>query len=120
MAKSTPSTALTHRPPRPNSPCRAGKCFASPWTSRTGDDIAFQQPAAGDGPVAEADVLRLVGHAAGHRLGTARMEGAAARQVGGVGGLARNRIQRLLAAELRHRPQQGTRVRMLGVVEELA
>src|SRR6266545_2744737 len=36
-----------------------------------------------------------------------------------VGWMARNRIQRLLAAELRHRAEQGSRVRMLGVVEQL-
>src|SRR2546427_6807295 len=48
-----------------------------------------------------------------------RMEMTAGRQVGQVGWLARDRIQRLLAAELRHRADQGARVRMLGGVEQL-
>src|SRR5213596_3364263 len=50
-------------------------------------------------------------------IGTARMEVTAGRQVGQVGWLARDRIQRFLAAELRHRADQGARVRMLGGVE---
>src|SRR5688572_15971290 len=120
MAKSMPSTALTDFPPRPNSRWPAGKCLASPRTSRTGDDIVFQQPAPRDGPVAEAAVSGLVGHAAGHHLGTARVERAAPRQVRRVGWLARNRIERLLAPELRHRAEQGARVWVLGVVEQLA
>src|SRR5437870_4329868 len=118
MAKSTPSTAFTHAPPRPSSPCRAGKCFFSPRTSRTGDDI-FQEPAPRDASVAEVEVPRFLGHAAWHGLGAARMEGASRRQVGQVGWLARDRIERLLAAELRHRAEQGPRVRVLGGVEQL-
>src|SRR2546422_8946588 len=109
MAKSTPSTAFTHLPARPSSPCRAGKCFFSPRTSRTGEDI-FQEPAPGDASVAEAEVPRLLGHAAWHGLGAARMEGASRGQVGQVGRLAWDRIQRLHAAELRHRDYQSALV----------
>src|SRR6266566_5121374 len=116
MAKSTPSTAFTHVAPRPNSPCRAGKCFASPRTSRTGSAM---EPAPGDASVGEAEVPGLVGRAAWQDIGTARMEVTAGRQVGQVGWLARDRIQRFLAAELRHRADQGARVRMLGGVEQL-
>src|SRR5438552_2087629 len=58
MAKSTPSTAFTQVAPRPNSPCRAGKCFASPRTSRTGSAM---EPAPGDASVGEAEVPGLVG-----------------------------------------------------------
>src|SRR3989442_224874 len=116
MAKSTPSTAFTHVAPRPNSPCRAGKCFASPRTSRTGSAM---EPAPGDASVGEAEVPGLVGRAAWQDIGAARMEVTAGRQVGQVGWLARDRIQRLLAAELRHRAEQGSRVRVLGVVEQL-
>src|SRR5438876_3980149 len=117
MAKSTPSTAFTIPPP-PNSPCRAGKCFVSPRTSRTGDDI-FQEPAPGDATVGEMEISRLFRHAARHGLGTAGMEGAPRGQAGRVGRLARDRVQRLLAAELRHRAEQGARVRVPGTIEQL-
>src|SRR6267142_6393167 len=116
MAKSTPSTAFTRVAPRPTSPCRAGKCFTSPRTSRTGSAM---EPASGDASVGEAEVPRLVGRAAGQDVGAARMEVTTGRQVGKVGRLARDRIQRLLVAELRHRADQGARVRVLGSVEEL-
>src|SRR6266481_9399508 len=104
MAKSTPSTAFTHLTPRPSRPCRAGKCFFSPRTSRTGDGI-FQEPAPGDAAVTDVKVPRLLGHAVGHRLRAAGMEGAARGQARQVGRLARDRVERLLAAELRHRAE---------------
>src|SRR6266850_8446249 len=113
MAKLTPSTAFTHVDRRPSSPRRTGKYFFSPRASRTGEDIV-QQPAAGNASVAEVEVRRLFRHAAGHGLGAAGMEGAARGQAGEVGRLARDRVERLLAAELRHRAQQGARVRVLG------
>src|SRR6266850_4347188 len=116
MAKSTPSTAFTHVDPRPNSPCRAGKCLASPRTSRTGSAM---EPAPGDAAVGEAEIPGLVGRAAWQDIGAAWMEVTPGRQVGQVGRLARDRIQRLLAAELRHRADQGARVRVLGGVEQL-
>src|SRR5712691_11288274 len=118
MAKSTPSTAFTHVPPRPSSPCRKGKCFFSPRTSRMGDDIV-QEPAPGDASGAEVDVAWLLGLAARHGFGTARMEGTSRRQVRQIRRLARDRIERLLAAELGHRAEQGPRVRMPGLVEQL-
>src|SRR5712692_5637800 len=118
MAKSTPSTAFTHIAPRPSSRWRPGKCFFSPRTSRTGEDI-FQEPAPGDASVAEVEVRRLLGHAAWHDLGAAWMERTSRGQVGQVGRLAGDRIQRLLAAELRHRAEQGSRVRVLRGVEQL-
>src|SRR6185369_3097120 len=121
MAKSTPSTALTHVLLRPSSPWRAGKCFVSPRTSRMGsatvrfrDRVAFQEPAPGDAAVTEIEVARLLGRAAGQGLGAARVEGASRGQGGQVRRLARDRIQGLLAAELRHRAEQGARVRVLG------
>src|SRR4029434_6111274 len=127
MAKSTPSTARTHVRLRPSSPCRAGKCFVSPRTSRTGSvtvrlrfRVAFQEPAPGDAAVTEVEVPRLLRRAAGNCLGAARVEGASRGQGSQVGWLPRNRIQGLLAAELRHRAEQGPRVRMLGGIDELA
>jgi len=81
IAKSTPSTAFTHVLPRPSSPCRTGKCFFSPRTSRTGSAtvrsrfvLAFHEPAPGDAPVAEMEVPRLLARAAWHGLGAARMK----------------------------------------------
>src|SRR2546422_5646423 len=114
MAKPTPSTAFTHVALRPNNPCRAGKCFASPRTSRTGSAM---EPAPGDASIGELDVAGLIGRAAGQDIGAARMKMTAGRQVGQVGWLARDRVQRLLAAERRHRADQGARVRVLGGVE---
>src|SRR6266568_1928970 len=126
MAKSTPSTAFTNVRTCPSSPCRAGKCFFSPRTSRTGSAtmrfpflLAVEEPAPGDTSVARVEVSRLVGDAAWQDLGAARMEGASRGQVRQVGWLACDRIQRLLAAELRHGAEQGSRVRVLGRVEQL-
>src|SRR5215510_11209028 len=119
IAKSMSSTAFTTVAGPPKSRCRRGKCFFSPRTSRTGEDIV-QEPAAGDAPVARAEVTRLVGHATRHDLRAARVERAAGREPGQVRGLAADGIERLLAAELRHRADQGARVGMLGGVEELA
>src|SRR2546427_1623149 len=126
IAKSTPSTALTHALPRPSSPVRTGKCFFSPRTSRTGSATvrsrfvcAFHEPAPGDAPVAEVEVPRLLVHAAWQRFRAARMKRASRGQVREIGWLTRDRIQGLLAPELRHRAEQGSRVRVLGVVEEL-
>src|SRR4030095_16687684 len=127
MAKSTPSTALTHARLRPSSPWRAGKCFVSPRTSRMGsatvrfsDRVAFQEPAAGHTAVTEGEVARLLGRAAGQDLGAARVEGASRGQGGQVGWLARDRIQGLLASEILHRDEQGARVRVLGGIEQLS
>src|SRR2546427_4287724 len=119
MANSTPSTALTHVAPRPKSGRRPGKYFFSPWISRTGEGIAHE-PAPRDAAVREAEIVRLLGRAARDGLRAARMKGAAPWQTCQIWGLAGDRVQGLLAAELRHRAQQGARVRMLGVVEELA
>src|SRR5262245_46390203 len=119
IAKSMSSTALTTVAGPPKSRCRTGKCFFRPRTSRTGEDIV-QEPAAGDAPVARAEVRRLVGHAARHDLRAARVERAAGREPGQVRGLTADGIERFLAAELRHRADQGARVGMLGGVEELA
>src|SRR5438552_2546658 len=101
MVKSTPSTAFTTLAP-PSSRCRAGKCFFKFRASRTGDAIAHQ-PAAGDAVVAGVNVLRLVGRAAREHFRAARVKGAARGQAGEVRRLARDRVERLLAAELRHR-----------------
>src|SRR5262245_3307395 len=117
IAKSTPSTAFTAEVSRPNSPRRTGKCFFSPRTSRTGGAM-FQKPAAGDG-VTEPEVRRLRGGATLHRLTAAGMEGTPGWQAREVRRLPGNRVERLLAAELRHRAQQRARVRVLRVVEQL-
>src|SRR5207244_13155167 len=80
-----------------------------------GDDI-IQEPAPGDAACAEVKITRLLGRAARHGLGTAGMEGASCGQVGQIGRLARDRIQGILAAEPRHRAEQGSRVWVRGVV----
>src|SRR5207302_2994129 len=115
---STPSTAFTHVAAPPNSRRRAGKYFLSARTSRTGEDIV-QEPAPRDTAVARAKVARLLGHAARHDVGAARMEGTARRKTGQIRRVAADGIERLLAAELRHRAEQRPRVGMLGSVEEL-
>src|SRR5262245_35815968 len=118
IAKSTPSTAFTEAVSRERSPRRTGKCFFSPRTSRTGGAM-FQKPAACDAAVGKLEVGRLRGRAALHGLATARMEGAPGRKAREVRRLPGDRVERLLAAELRHRAQQRARVRMLGIVEQL-
>src|SRR5262245_28666108 len=124
MAKSIPSTAFTQAAPRPSRPGRAGKCFFSPRTSRTGSAMGFagavQQPAPGHAAVAQPDVLGLLDRASGHGCGTAWMKSASPGQGREVWRLAGNRIEGLLAAELRHRAHEGPRVGMLGFVEQLA
>src|SRR5262245_10987381 len=123
MAKSTPSTALTTRLPRPSRPWRAGKCFFSPETSRTGSAMGGflrtgQEPAPGDAAVAKVDVPWLLARASGDGFGTARVKGASRGQRGEVGRLPRDRIEGLLAAEPGHRAHQGARVGVLGIVEQ--
>src|ERR1700675_4544345 len=117
IAKSTPSTAFTNAVPRPNTPWLTGKCFVSPRTSRTGSAMGgfcfvFQEPAPGDVSVAEVELRGLVRHAASLGVGAAGMEVTTRRKTGRVGGLAGDRIQRLSTAELRHRADQGSRVRV--------
>src|SRR5438445_9711082 len=119
MAKSTPSTAFTHLVTPPSSRRRAGKCFFSPRTSRTGEDIV-QEPAPGDAAVAKDNVARSVTQATRHDVGAPRMEGASRGQVSQVRRLAADGVKRLLVAELRQRAEQRARVRVLGIVEELA
>src|SRR5215813_6864634 len=119
IAKSMPSTAFTTVAAPPRSRCRTGKCFLSPRTSRTGEDIVHE-PATGDASVARAEVTRLIGHAARHDLRAARVERAPGWEPGQIRGLTADGIERLLAAELRHRADQRARVGMLGGVEELA
>src|SRR5215471_18351637 len=124
MEKSTPSTAFTHVAPPPSRRRRTGKCFFSPRTSRTVSvtprAFAFQEPAAGDAAVAEVDVAGLLGPAASLHVRAARVERTAGGESSQVGRLPRNRIEGVLAAELRHRAEECTRVRMLGMVEQLA
>src|SRR5262245_52516900 len=118
IAKSTPSTAFTEAVSRERSPRRTGKCFFSPRTSRTGGAM-FQKPAACDAAVGKLEVGRLRGRAALHGLATARMEGAPGRKAREVRRLPGDRVERLLAAELRHRAQERPRVRVLRIVEQL-
>ena len=126
MAKSTPSTAFTHVPPASEQPLPRGEVLRQPPDFKNGFGhgplllrVAFQEPAPGDAAVTEAEVARLLGRAAGHGLGAARVEGASRGQGREIGWLARDRVQGLLAAELRHRAEQGARVRVLGGVEQL-
>src|SRR5215813_7685776 len=90
MARSTPSTAFTHVAGPPRSRRRTGKCFFSARTSRTGEDIV-QEPAPRDAAVARANVARLLGHAARHDVGAARMKGAPGGETGQVRGLPADR-----------------------------
>src|SRR5207248_10664151 len=69
---------------------------------------------------ADPDFTGFLDAAARHRLGTARVEGAARRQRGQIGRLARDREQLLLAAELRHRAEQAPGVGVLRRIEEVA
>src|SRR4029450_8444359 len=123
MAKSTPSTAFTHVRARLSSPCRTGKCFVSPRTSRTGSAtvrscfvLAFDEPATGDASLAEVEVSRLLARAARQHLRAARMKRASGGQVCQIRRLAGDRVERLLAAELRHRAEQGSSVRVPGII----
>src|SRR5882672_6110053 len=116
MAKSMPSTAFTHVASRPNSRWRTGKCFVRPRTSRTGEAIVHE-PAPRHAFAGDAEVGGLVHRAAGQRVGAARVEGAARRKARQIRRLAGDRVQGLLAPELRHRAEEGARVRVLGVVE---
>src|SRR5438094_9623617 len=117
--KSTPSTAFTHFVTPPSSRRRAGKCFLSPRTSRTGEDIV-QEPAPGDAAVAQDKVARLVARATRHDVGAPRMEGASGGQVRQVRRLAADGVKRLLVAELRHRAEQRARIGVLGIVDARA
>src|SRR5437016_6182955 len=119
MAKSMPSTVFTYVAVPPSNRRRAGKCFFSPRTSRTGEDIV-QEPAPGDAAVAKDKVARLVARATRHDVGAPRMEGASRGQVRQVRRLAADGVKRLLVAELRHRAEQRARIGVLGIVEELA
>ena len=53
-------------------------------------------------------------------MGAARLKRTAGRQLGEVGGLARDRKKRLLAAEFGHRAEQGLGVGMLSIAEQVA
>src|SRR5581483_2456933 len=103
-AKSTPSTALT-RPilRRGKGAVLTAKCLARPATSSR-DDIAFlrflrRQPAARPPGRGQPGLGRRLAGGARQRLGAARVEGAAARQMRQVGRLPGDREQLFLAAE---------------------
>src|SRR5262245_50644292 len=106
MTKSTPSTALIHVPARPSRPWRAGKCFFSPRTSRTGAATRpsgpygiAQEPAPGHAPARAGEVSRLLDGAAIHGLRAAGLERTARRQARQVRRLTRDRVERLLAPQ---------------------
>src|SRR5919198_3197033 len=124
MAKSTPSTALTHAPVRLSNPGRTGKCFFRPRTSSrrlaTGHDrfvLGVQEPASGDTLLPDGEVSRLLGRAAGQGLRAPRVERAARRHVGQVRRLTGDRIEGLLAAESGNGAEQGPRIGVAGGVE---
>src|SRR6476646_9199368 len=113
MAKSTVSTAFTQPVRRCSSPpVLTGKYFFSPCTSSTGAVICLLgglrrgAPAACRPALVEACLRRFLHRALRHRVGAARMECAARRQPCEIRRLAGDRIQRLLAAELRDRAKQ--------------
>src|SRR5881392_360324 len=99
-AKSMPSTALTQPVwRRGNSAIVTGKCLVSPSTSNSGDDIdilcglpelRFGAPAPRPPFAGDPDLAGLLDAAARHRLGAARVEGAARRQRGKIGRMAGN------------------------------
>src|SRR5579884_1750396 len=116
IARSTPSTALTQPFLRqPIVPAPAGKYLRTPSSSSSGADIplscavveepAFGRPARGDRLFA-----RFRGEAFRHRVRAARVKGAAPRQLRQIGRMAGDRVERLLAAELRGGAEQSRRI----------
>src|SRR5215470_13121049 len=111
-AKSTPSTALTQPSLRRSSvPVLTGKYFWTLCSSSSGADIfllwllvgepAFRRPVGVDMPI-----LGLPAHALRHGVGAAGMERTARRQLGKVRRVSRDRVERVFAAKLGHRPEQ--------------
>src|SRR6266436_3786879 len=126
IAKSTPSTAFTQPIWRRSSiPVLTGKYFWRFSSSSNGAGIFFlwlliQQPALRRPVRANPLIVRVSGHALGHAMGASRVEGAARRRLGEVGGVPRDRVERLLAAELWHRAEQGLGVGVLRRPEQIA
>src|SRR5216683_5513677 len=129
-AKSMPSTAFTQAVfLRGNSAVVTGKCLVRPSISNSGggmdflcgiDDLWLGEPAPGRPRATDLYLWRFFESAARQRRGAARVKGAARRQGGEIGRLARDGEQLLLAAELRHRAKQRLGVGMLRGVEQLA
>src|SRR5438094_5758330 len=129
-AKSIPSTALTQPiRRRGKTAVVTGKCLVSPSTSNSGGDMKVlfgwlalrnSTPAPRRPPGTDPQLGRLLTGAARHRLGAARVKGAARGQRSEIRRMAGNGEQRLLAAELRHRAEEALGVGMLRRVEQLA
>src|SRR5271166_5849137 len=124
--KSTPSTAFTQAIlRRSNIPVLTGKYFCRLCSSSSGAGILFlcrliEQPAPCRPIPSEAAVGGLLLAALRHGVGATGVERAARRQLGEIGGLARDGVERLLAAELRHRAEQSLGIRVLRCTEEVA
>src|SRR5262249_47088821 len=107
MAKSMPSTAFTHAPPRPSGPDRTGKCLVRSRASRTGEVtwrfhrlLVVQEPAPRAAAPGEVILPRLLLRAARSGIGTARLEVASSGQARQVGRLSGDRVEGILAPEL--------------------
>src|SRR4029077_6490050 len=126
MAKSTPSTALTHPSLcRSNIPLPTGKYFCRLCSSSSGVGIGFlgrliEQPAPRRPIRRQTAICGLLFRALRHGMSTARMKRTAWRQLGEIGRLTRDRVERFLAAQLWHRAKQGLGVGMLCSAEEVA
>src|SRR5713101_1866211 len=129
-AKSMPSTAFTQAVfLRGNSAVVTGKCLVRPSISNSGGGMDFLcgiaglrlgEPAPRRPRAADLHLWRLFAGATRQCRGAARVKGAARRQGREIGRLAGDREQLFLAAELRHRAEQGLGVGMLWGVEQLA
>src|SRR6516162_2926640 len=114
IAKSTPSTALTQPILRRNRlPVLTGKYFCRSLSSSSGADIGLlrrlliTEPAPRSPLDVDQPFHRLLFDTARHRMRASRVKGAARRQPCQIGWLSGDREQRLLAAELWHRAEQG-------------
>src|SRR5438132_4230036 len=127
--KSIPSTALTHPTfRRGKSAVVTEKYFVRPSISNSGGDMGvpwgldclrFGAPAPCRPGAANVDLARLLVDAARKCFGAPRVKGAARRQRGKIGRLARDREQLLLVAELWHRAEQRLGVGVLRRVEQV-
>src|SRR5882724_9068795 len=123
--KSTPSTAFTQAIfGLRNRPCLTPKYFVRPRASRSGlamSDLylAIDEPTARPPTIAKVEIPGLFQRAPRPRHGTARMKVAPRGQAGQIRRLARDGVEGLLTAELRHRAEQGFGIGVFWIREEL-
>src|SRR5215813_11402900 len=124
-ARSTPSTAFTQPICRRSSiPVLTGKYFWRFSSSSKGVGIFFlwlliEQPALRRPIRADPVIAGVSGHALRHGMSATRVEGAARGELSEVGGVPRDRKERLLAAEFWHRAEQCVCVGVLGRAEQI-